>query len=404
MDWLNAARKRTGATGSATANGWNASCPSGPSMRSTDRPTRPRLLEDPQREGPGTAAAWSSDMSSPARPATTRGLICKAADAGYKIIIVLAGLHNNLRPDPDAARRGLPRVRDERHRPGEPAGPSASASRRATRHTAELRHQPRREGRLHTRDRRAISASRPAAALAVRRQEEQDGSEAACSSWIRNHVANAQDRDDGPEDRHEPAAAGDRRRGRPRVRGHGGAGCSTRTASPTRSTSQRRSTGSSAHPARSRSGLCRLHGDAVREHLHPRAGRDQATKARTSSRGLHHQSRGAVQLRRPGARSSARRTEEGAVAGCRSCAHPVTRRASGWMPHESQERPRRRFTTARTTAAVAARGDRLPSSSLRRSGGARTGSGAQLDARPRHPLHRRAGAVHATRSRSGSAI
>ena len=25
------------------------------------------------------------------------GLICKAADAGYKIVIVLAGLHNNLR-------------------------------------------------------------------------------------------------------------------------------------------------------------------------------------------------------------------------------------------------------------------------------------------------------------------
>ena len=25
------------------------------------------------------------------------GLVCKAADAGYKIIIVLAGLHNNLR-------------------------------------------------------------------------------------------------------------------------------------------------------------------------------------------------------------------------------------------------------------------------------------------------------------------
>ena len=25
------------------------------------------------------------------------GLICKAADAGYKIIIVLAGMHNNLR-------------------------------------------------------------------------------------------------------------------------------------------------------------------------------------------------------------------------------------------------------------------------------------------------------------------
>ena len=34
-------------------------------------------------------------MSGRARPATIPGLICKAADAGYKIIIVLAGLRNN---------------------------------------------------------------------------------------------------------------------------------------------------------------------------------------------------------------------------------------------------------------------------------------------------------------------
>lgn len=31
------------------------------------------------------------------KTANYTGLICKAADAGYKIIIVLAGLHNNLR-------------------------------------------------------------------------------------------------------------------------------------------------------------------------------------------------------------------------------------------------------------------------------------------------------------------
>ena len=36
-------------------------------------------------------------MCSRERRPTTLGLICKAADAGYKLIVVIAGVHNNLR-------------------------------------------------------------------------------------------------------------------------------------------------------------------------------------------------------------------------------------------------------------------------------------------------------------------
>ena len=45
----------------------------------------------------GIDAGLSWAMSSPGKTGNYTGLICKAADAGYKIIIVLAGLHNNLR-------------------------------------------------------------------------------------------------------------------------------------------------------------------------------------------------------------------------------------------------------------------------------------------------------------------
>ena len=31
------------------------------------------------------------------KTANYTGLICKAADAGYKVVIIIAGLHNNLR-------------------------------------------------------------------------------------------------------------------------------------------------------------------------------------------------------------------------------------------------------------------------------------------------------------------
>ncbi|MDP2875391.1 MAG: hypothetical protein Q8O00_04345, partial [Holophaga sp.] len=55
------------------------------------------LLEDPGREGPWDRRGLVNGHVQSGKTGHYTGLICKAADAGYKIIIVLAGLHKNLR-------------------------------------------------------------------------------------------------------------------------------------------------------------------------------------------------------------------------------------------------------------------------------------------------------------------
>ena len=55
------------------------------------------MLEDPMREGPWDRRGLVVGHVQSGKTGHYTGLICKAADAGYKIIIVLAGLHNNLR-------------------------------------------------------------------------------------------------------------------------------------------------------------------------------------------------------------------------------------------------------------------------------------------------------------------
>lgn len=55
------------------------------------------LLEDPMREGVWDRRGLVVGHVQSGKTGSYTGLICKAADAGYKIIIVLAGLHNNLR-------------------------------------------------------------------------------------------------------------------------------------------------------------------------------------------------------------------------------------------------------------------------------------------------------------------
>lgn len=55
------------------------------------------LLEDPLREEPWDRRGLVVGHVQSGKTGNYTGLVCKAADAGYKIIIVLAGLHNNLR-------------------------------------------------------------------------------------------------------------------------------------------------------------------------------------------------------------------------------------------------------------------------------------------------------------------
>lgn len=54
-------------------------------------------LEDPRREGAWDRRGLVVGHVQSGKTGNYSGLICKAADAGYKIIIVLAGMHNNLR-------------------------------------------------------------------------------------------------------------------------------------------------------------------------------------------------------------------------------------------------------------------------------------------------------------------
>ncbi len=55
------------------------------------------MLEDPTRKDPWDRRGLVVGHVQSGKTGNYTGLICKAADAGYKIIIVLAGMHNNLR-------------------------------------------------------------------------------------------------------------------------------------------------------------------------------------------------------------------------------------------------------------------------------------------------------------------
>jgi hypothetical protein len=54
-------------------------------------------LEEPTREGPWDRRGMVVGHVQSGKTANYAGLICKAVDAGYKLIIVLAGIHNSLR-------------------------------------------------------------------------------------------------------------------------------------------------------------------------------------------------------------------------------------------------------------------------------------------------------------------
>jgi hypothetical protein len=54
-------------------------------------------LEEPQRPGDWSRRGMVVGQVQSGKTSNYTGLICKAVDAGYKLIIVLAGLHNSLR-------------------------------------------------------------------------------------------------------------------------------------------------------------------------------------------------------------------------------------------------------------------------------------------------------------------
>ena len=68
-------------------------------VESIDKVTEDILsrIEDPQREGGSDRRGLVVGNVQSGKTANYCGLACKAADAGYKVIIILSGLHNNLR-------------------------------------------------------------------------------------------------------------------------------------------------------------------------------------------------------------------------------------------------------------------------------------------------------------------
>lgn len=96
--WLNAARKREWRYWQRYRE-WLERDLSFTAVDALDRSTDSvlGLLEDPSREGSWDRRGLVVGHVQSGKTGNYTGLICKAADAGYKIIIVLAGLHNNLR-------------------------------------------------------------------------------------------------------------------------------------------------------------------------------------------------------------------------------------------------------------------------------------------------------------------
>ena len=56
-----------------------------------------RLIQDPSRDGPWDRRGMVVGHVQSGKTANYTGLMCKAADAGYKLIVIIAGVHNNLR-------------------------------------------------------------------------------------------------------------------------------------------------------------------------------------------------------------------------------------------------------------------------------------------------------------------
>lgn len=98
VNWLDAARKRDWRYWQRYRE-WMEQRLSERATDALDRATDHilALLEDPQREGAWDRRGLVVGHVQSGKTGNYTGLICKAADAGYKIIIVLAGLHNNLR-------------------------------------------------------------------------------------------------------------------------------------------------------------------------------------------------------------------------------------------------------------------------------------------------------------------
>ena len=192
-----------------------------------------RRLEDAPRPGAWDRRGMVVGQVQSGKTANYTGLICKAADAGYKLIVVLAGLHNSLRSQTqlrlDEGFLGFDtqqaRMYDQTNRRmgvGSLPGERLLAVNSMTNSEENGRLQPSRRapGRHAHR-----LGPRPA-----RRQEEQVDPHQP--DRVGHHAAPGGAPRDRPPDRAEHSASRHRRRGRQRVGQHHGRARSARTACP----------------------------------------------------------------------------------------------------------------------------------------------------------------------------
>jgi hypothetical protein len=99
VDWLDRRRPEIDWTFWKAYRSWTAKSLPGPVVSSVDRLTDEvlGLLENPFREGRWDRRGMVVGQVQSGKTGNYTGLICKAADAGYRFIVVLAGLHNSLR-------------------------------------------------------------------------------------------------------------------------------------------------------------------------------------------------------------------------------------------------------------------------------------------------------------------
>ena len=255
-------------------------------------------LEDPTRAGRWRRDGLVAGHVQSGKTANYIGLICKAADAGYKLIVILAGIDNSLRSQTqlrvDEGFLGFDTQYQQRYDEDQHSSvprcrrlPGRAAARR------RLPHHQRRDWRLQARRRR--EHQHPDRRLSGRRGR----SRSTSASWTTYGSGSLRSRDEptGPGERkivHDvPVLVIDDEADNASVnvgegRGHG----------PFES--QRRDPRSAGELRQGR--LCRVHGHAVRQHLHRPGYGPRPLRPRHLPPALHREPAAAIELPRAGAR------------------------------------------------------------------------------------------------------
>jgi hypothetical protein len=177
------------------------------------------LLEDPQRSDAWDRRGLVVGHVQSGKTSNYSGLICKAADAGYKIIIVLAGMHNNLRSQTQMRLEEgfLGYETTDGPRSGHAIGVAEFGEDLKT-NSATTRAENGDFSKAIAKHFHGISPEERPWLFVVKKQKTVL---TALLNWIQTRVADSHGRGDGRKLVTKLPLADDRRRGRQRLRGHG---------------------------------------------------------------------------------------------------------------------------------------------------------------------------------------